>query len=801
MRVLLAQFVLGAIPLLAGSSTPARDYANELKSASLDAQECYRVRDITLVRDEVRIYLTDGYLIFGKAIAGRRHSAVFTAETESGDAEILLMPPHRSERRSLARFAHTPNLDEHIALGIFLFTDGTADELAADVQRSSAQKMPEVGALLSDKWNSLIRNLTASFEIRLVSDALSERKPQDGFFFGALSGKQLGNFDLIFDPTAREQITIGQVTSRNNRTFFDVWTSFVARSWRMGRRTVQSKDVDLTDFRIEADLRDDLHLDVVTKVKAKILAPVGRALAFDISRQMDVTDIRIDGRPAESFMHGDSLRANLLRGTDNELFLAVAPADLQVGKTYELEFHHNGDVITNAGKNVYFVGARGGWYPNRGADFARYDLTFRYTKSLDLVATGDIVDDREEGNRRITRRRTAVPIRFAGFNLGDYEKAVEKRGGLTIEVYANRRVESALSPKPKEVFIVPPPLSRSQPRSMTSIQSIAPPDSRSRLHEIATDVAGALEFMSQQFGPPPLKTLTVSPIPGMFGQGFPGLLYVSTLAYLDPKERPASARTVFAQTFYSEMLDAHETAHQWWGNLVTSASYQDDWLMEALANYSALLYMEKRKGRKSMETLLDQYKGHLLAKTEDGPTVESVGPIVWGGRLYSSQAPEAWRIITYEKGSWILHMLRGRMGDDGFLKMLGQLVARYQYKSINTDQFRQLAAEFMPKNAPDAKLESFFEQWVYGTGIPAIRMTQSFAARAPGGRVRGVLTQSDVDEDFSTYVPVEVQLPGKRTIMKWVQTSSEPVPFTVDVKQAPTKVQLDPAGWTLAVRK
>ena len=96
-----------------------------------------------------------------------------------------------------------------------------------------------------------------------------------------------------------------------------------------------------------------------------------------------------------------------------------------------------------------------------------------------------------------------------------------------------------------------------------------------------------MEFMSANFGPPPLKTLTVSPIPGTFGQGFPGLLYLSTLAYLKPEDLPMAVRTDSQRRFFSELLHAHETAHQWWGNLVTSGSYQDDWLMEALANYSA----------------------------------------------------------------------------------------------------------------------------------------------------------------------------------------------------------------------
>jgi hypothetical protein len=789
-------------PLLLAAETPGVQYAHAIHEAGLDPQECYRVRDIAFARDDVHIYFTDGYLIFGKPVNGRRLSAVFSAEDEPFDGEVLVLPPHRSERRSLATFAHTPNLEEHIRAGVFLFTDNTPDELLALLRQNASKKVPEAGMLLADKWRDVVRNISDSFEVRLVEDEFSGRQGLNGALFAAFAGKQVGNFDIVYDPRAREQITIGQVTSRDNRMFFDIWSSFMARPWRSQNRQIPADNVTLSDYRIDATLQPDLHLKVVTRMKATVNGSPGRAVAFELSRRMKVTAVRVDGHPAELFAH-DSLRANLNRG-DNDVFLVITASPLEKGKTYELEFEHEGDVIAPAGKGVYFVGSRGNWYPNRGAVFAAYDLTFHYPKELSLVSTGEVVDDRVDGDSRITHRRASSPIRFAGFNLGNYEQTSISRGGYTVEVYANRTVESALQPRPKEIEVPPlPQLSRQNRRPEMAPLNIEkpPPDPKARLRELATEVTAALEFMSSYFGPPPLKTLTVSPIPGGFGQGFPGLLYLSTMSYLDPKDRPAAVRNSRHETFYSELLQAHETAHQWWGNLVTSAGYQDDWLMESLANYSAMLYVEKRRGRKTVDTLLDQYKDHLLTKTDDGRSLESMGPIVWGTRLYSSQAPEAWKSITYEKGSWIMHMLRARMGDENFLRMLGQVVARYRYKRLSTEQFRALAAEFLPPKSPDPKLENFFEQWIYGTGIPTLRMTQSTTGKAPAVKVKGTISQSDVDEDFSALVPVEAQLPGKHSVTCWVQTSAEPVPFTMDLKQPPLKIVLDPSNSILAIRK
>jgi aminopeptidase N len=301
-----------------------------------------------------------------------------------------------------------------------------------------------------------------------------------------------------------------------------------------------------------------------------------------------------------------------------------------------------------------------------------------------------------------------------------------------------------------------------------------------------------MEFMSMRFGPPPLKTLTVSPIPGTFGQGFPGLLYLSTLAYLKPNELPIPVRTDSQRRFFTDLLHAHEVAHQWWGNLVTSASYQDDWLMEALANYSALMFLEKKKGRRALEEVLDEYRQHLVAEGSEGTTVESAGPIVWGTRLNSSQASNFWRVIMYEKGAWIIHMIRVRLGDAAFLKMLNALAQRNRYKPVSTDTFQKLSAEFAPPGTDDAKFENFFEQWVYGTGIPQLKLAHSVRGKAPKVRVTGSVTQTGVNEDFSVNIPVEVQLPGRRSSTKWVRTASEPVTFAADVNQAPVKIAIDP---------
>jgi hypothetical protein len=221
--------------------------------------------------------------------------------------------------------------------------------------------------------------------------------------------------------------------------------------------------------------------------------------------------------------------------------------------------------------------------------------------------------------------------------------------------------------------------------------------------------------------------------------------------------------------------------------------------MEALANYTALLYVEKHKGQRTFDMMMEQYRTDLLAKTDSGETVEAAGPIVLGGRLESSLSPRSWSHIVYGKGSWIIHMLRRRMGDARFYEMLAEFRRRYELKSVTTEQFRALAARFLPPRSEDSDLSAFFDQFVYDTGIPALKLKWSVKGKGKAMRVEGAVTQTDVDKEFTVPVPVEIQLSRGKSVTRIISTGAEPATFSVPVAAAPVKVVLDPR-WSVLRR-
>lgn len=789
---------------------PAADAAAALKEASFDADRCWRIRDLQVVREEIKIYLTDGFLIFSKPVAGQPVAALFVAEVEGGDGEIILMPPSAGERQSLARFTQSPNLNEHFKSAFFLFTDGTAAELEAAIKEREAKPSPEMGTLLANEFSATLRNLSSSFEIRLIHDLTSEVNPKMGLFFAALSGTSHGNFDVIYDPQARDQIVAGQIANRDNRSFYNIWTSFQTRRVRQDPALEPAEqDLKIEAVTIDAVIGADLQLSATTTLKVRIpggeaARRVRNAFSFDISRRVRVREVKIDGKPA-TVLQRENLRSNLLRGNDNELFLVACDEPLPPGE-HTFEFRQEGSVVIPAGNGVYFVSARGTWYPHHGLQFAPYDLTIKHPIHLTVVATGDVVEERLGEDYRVTRRRIAAPVRLAGFNLGEYKKTATSRGGLQIEIYANKSVESGLASTRREVLLPPVqtlPAPRGAPRTPALSQVILqqpPPDPTAQLGYLANEVAEAFDFLSKQVGPPPLKTLAVSPIPGTFGQGFPGLIYLSTISYLPPRDRPAFASDSVQQTFFSDLLVAHEVAHQWWGNAVSTTGYRDEWIMEALANYSALLLLERKRGVKAVDEILVRYRDHLLEKRDGAPPLDAAGPIRLGARLESSESPGAYRALVYEKGSWIIHMLRKRLGDAQFFAMLKEIYTKHARQRFTTGDLRSLAAAKLSAGAADKSLEHFFAAYVEGIGIPALTLRSKIGKTANGAAVSVELDQAGVSEDFSIDVPVEIDYGRGKTETRWVRTDGSQTTAAFTLTALPLKVSLDAKNTILATR-
>jgi hypothetical protein len=722
--------------------------SSALREVQLDGDECYRVRDLELTRGDVKFFLTDGFVVFSKPVRGQPAVAVFSADVGAGDGEVLMLPPNRDERQVLSTYTKAPNLDEHIREAILFFSDDTGAELKEQIKANSwIHRDADRGAAMAAQYGRIVRGLIPPFETRMMVDLLNHPHEKNQFFAAVLAGKELGAFEVVFNPSSPEQLMAGGLSVENGARKFQLWASYTPKSLA-GQPAIQEFRAD--HYRIDAEIDDKLHMLVSTTFVVSDLQHDLRALDFDLSRQMAVRSAEVDGLPAETV--GDEGAGTGGDDQSDRLFVVVPGDALHKGTEHTVKVVHEGNVIAEGANHVYFVGSRGRWYPHRDLDFAKFDVKFRFPKNLDLVAPGDDVQDAMDGEERVVERHSDVPLPMAGFNLGQYARTTVERDGYTVDLFANKsEAEDAAEGT-----------------------------------ELGNRVADVLQFYAQRLGPPPLKKLIVSPIPAKFGQGFGGLIYLSNMAYMNPSGKTFAEADPGARLFFTRLMQAHEVAHQWWGNLVSTEGYHDEWIMEALANYTAMLYLQKTEGDPAVNTLLAVYREALLDRNETGAMVESAGPVTQGRRVELAGKPDAWIAVMYGKGAWIMHMLHARMGDETFWKMLAELRRRYEYKNLTTDEFRALCAEYLPEGAPDRKLEAFFDQWVTGTGLPQLQFTSSVKGAGGHFEVTGTLSERG---DFAADVPLEVNLKG-RWVTKWVRPSGDTTDFRWGFDEKPSAVRL-----------
>ena len=745
--VLLSAFVT-ALPLGRSAITavgPAAAVLEAIRTVTIDPNACYRVRDLTLRRGDVRFYLTDGFLAFSKPVAGAPIAAVFSSVVDGGDGEVILIPPNRDERVNLAAKTHAPNLDEHLHDAILFFADDTAAQWQAQMKGSEwIHQDPAKGQELAASYGPAVSSIIPQFATFMLLDLMGPERPQNAFFASILGGKTLGAFEIVYNPRAPEPVLAGKFHGSGANATFDVWTSYRPKSV-----PAAVPEFAAVQFKIDARIDRALHMRVVSQFTLHELTHDLHALDFNLSRQMRVISVEVDGQPAEF-----ATQAGADAEDESDKILVLVPGEaLKKGVDHAVTVTHEGDVITAGPSGTYFVGSRGRWYPHRSVEFAQFDLTFHFPAEFDLVAPGEPIRDAVEGDTRVIERRVDTPIPFAGFNFGHYRRSTVIRDGFTVELCANAE---------------------------------APGDLDAR----AADIADVMAFYTERFGPPPLRRLEVAPIPATFGQGFAGLIYLSTYAYAVPGDlAQASPET---RVFFTRLMQAHEAAHQWWGNIVTTVDYHDEWIAEALANFSAMEYLRHTAGKGAVDSLMQVYKKELLAPVSAGVSVESTGPLTQGRRL-EAEGKSKWTAILYGKGTWVVQMLAARMGNEAFWKMLGELRRRYAFRAITTEQFRQICAEFMPANAPDRQLVDFFDQWVSSTGIPRLKLASTNSKTSHGTAVSGTLTQTETSEDFSADFPVTI-VTGGSSVTRWIHSSSQGADFRWTFNQPVSSVTLDPDG-------
>lgn len=276
------------------------------------------------------------------------------------------------------------------------------------------------------------------------------------------------------------------------------------------------------------------------------------------------------------------------------------------------------------------------------------------------------------------------------------------------------------------------------------------------------EIGKVLTFAASLFGLPPSRILTVMETEDGAPNGFsaPGVLFLS------PKGigRQPNMRLV-----------ANQVARQWWPNLISPVTRNHIWIVNGLARYTEMLYLEHVNGPASLEA--ESREVFIEALTVENP------PLIQASRM-EDYSPEYWA-ATAGKGAAVFHMLRGVIGADHFGKLVKAAADQFAYKAISTDDLRKLAEQVSGQN-----LQSFFIQWIESTGAPEFKLEYTVFRTTKGFRVMGKISQ-DLDT-FRMPVDLNIETEGnpEEKRVEVVGTASE---FIIETFGKPKRVLIDPA--------
>ncbi len=225
----------------------------------------------------------------------------------------------------------------------------------------------------------------------------------------------------------------------------------------------------------------------------------------------------------------------------------------------------------------------------------------------------------------------------------------------------------------------------------------------------------------------------------------------------------------------------HELAHQWWGDLVTCYDFHHIWINEGFATYSEALWHEEYYDEETFWSYMDSRLGF-----QDW----WANPAVY--RYDAESAGEIFHTTVYKKGAWVLHMLRGIVGDEDFFEILRTYGAspNFAYKTATTEEFRDHC-----ELITDMDLDTFFQQWIYESHYPEYDVYFTNQTHSVDITI-GQTTQTGVL--FTMPVDLDIVCPDT-TIRTTVTVSGASEVFTVGlpVDQSVQQVVLDPDNWVL----
>ena len=689
---------------------------DSLAQPDINPTACYALRSGSVWQSPLGDFsFQEGQIAFFNPVGGRPSGCYF-----SGKADFRFDPERHLERTQLKRYTDDSILTASCDNAYIRFCDtATARAILACCDTTTIVSPDTRSSRLRWFEEQAGQHLTLDFGARSWEVLTNLSDPVPWLYIRPnLKGKD--NLHFFYDPSGDEDVTAwyrpSGVTSRG---VVDLVCSYNDDRYPLtaaSRQAWLDNGIDIGDYHSTIDLSNsgNMILDVAVACRSRRDGLV--ALPFTTAPDLKFDSILVNQTPC-SYIYDE----------DGGWLVVKSPEAFNARQAFLVRFFYRGDrLLDKLPWGDFFIHHTVRWLPRTSVRRrSTYTTTFRYPRHYDVVSVGDLIADTTVNDIRIATWQTIGEVKFISFNYGSFEELDQRMAdGIQLRIYRGKNhLDGLFSSNYKEI--------------------------------VAADIDGSMQLFEHLFGKYPWDHLSATEIPGSHGQGFPQLLH---LAYASFENNRKGVMDAFR---------AHEVAHQWFGHMVGWDSYHDQWLSEGFAEYAGAMFVQVRhKGNDEFFKLLKDWRELILSRGghqywHDGP---DVAPIWMGFRCASNRSPASYQYIVYQKGAYVLHMLRqmlydyARGSDQRFISLMHDYIATYNGRDPSTADFQKIIEAHVHQ-----PMDWFFRQWVYGTQIPRFEYSWEREQQADGQWViRGTIKQFDTDPPFRVFMPITIKFDDSR---------------------------------------
>jgi aminopeptidase N len=531
-----------------------------------------------------------------------------------------------------------------------------------------------------------------------------------------------------------------ELLSCRNVTLALIVCSFGATA-RAQTQTVPGARYDVTNYRIEVQLSPEEHTLRAGADVTFVPQDATRSVVFELNGSLHVDSVEKDGKALTGFVQdavgagtvGPNVRIDL-----GQVVLAAQPVTIRIRWSGALTSPEGGPL---ASKRLAYVGPEGSYlmYASRWFPFHDYAVDRATADITVIVPTG---------------------MQVGGISDEPVTPQVDKTGTTRFH-FVNKQ------PVLVGNFVAGQYVAKSLRFGKYELQFFVKPGSENRITNYGELMGRALEFYTNEYGAPAFGSrfiIAQTDDETMEAYSGPGILFLAS-RFFDSAKPAAEDRLT------------REVAYQWWGQTVGLKSFDDAWISQGLAEWSAFALRESALTGAQLDAVQREEQERAL-------TFEQTSSIVRAPSALDDQSA-AYQSIVFYKGAMVFRMLRETLGKDQFQQLMRKFVEQYRNKSASIDDFERLTSKVAGKN-----MRYFFAQWVEGTGVPEFSVDyQIIRTRAGKFRTRGTVRQNFEN----LHLPVDLTLHSEgdsQTKVLYLDGRSED--FDFESNGQPINAEVDP---------